>query len=244
MDAFRNITPSSGGKPVRISTKVIAETAEKRHADVLRDTRTMLVSLYMEPGQTFDDLTSHGANLHHEGFQIVIDYRGYVEEIFLDREHAMTLATGYDVKLRKRVVDKLSEIERGSAGSLPDFTNPIAAARAWADQFEARMIAERTKAEIGARREATAMNTASQAVKKANKLERELDRSQQYATVKRMAKHYGQEFEWPKLRKASNEMELASIAVFDANYGTVKAYHADVWMAVYGIEIPPVARAA
>lgn len=142
--------------------------------------------------------------------------------------------------------DVLPEIRRtGSyqpqaALALPDFSNPAAAARAWAEQYEARAVAERTKAEIGSRREATAMNTASQAVKRASQLAIELDRSREYATVKRMQLLYhGQQFAWRMLKHVSAEMGITPIEVFDANYGTVKAYHADVWREAYALEITP-----
>lgn len=118
--------------------------------------------------------------------------------------------------------------------------DPIAtaAARAWADQVEARQIAERTKAEIGSRREATAMATASAATRRANELQLMLDKTGQYASVKRMEKHYKREFPWRPLKKASEEMGLPAVKVPDANYEEVNTYHADVWMAVYGVEIP------
>lgn len=136
------------------------------------------------------------------------------------------------------MVDEWQKLKSGRI-PLPDFSNPVLAARAWADEYEARIAAERTKAEIGHRREATAMNTASQAVKKANKLEKVLDRSQEYATVKRMSMLYhGQEFSWRELKHLSLEMDIPPIDVFDANYGTVKAYHADVWRSAYALEIP------
>ena len=114
----------------------------------------------------------------------------------------------------------------------------VEAARAWALEYEARQQAERTKAEIGTRREATAMNTASQAVKKATALERELDKAKDYASVKRMEMLYhGTRFNWRLLKSAAVEMGMPAIDVFDANYGTVKAYHASVWMEAYAVSI-------
>jgi len=229
----------NGGDGPIISSKTIAEATDKEHKTVLRDVKKMLIGLYGVKGQAFEDFMKDGTDLYHKGFQVVSDGRSeYVAEIILDREHAMTLVTGYDVKLRKRVIDKLAELENGGL-SLPNFADPVAAARAWAEQYEARRIAELTKAEIGSRREATAMNTASQAVKKANKLEQVLDRSQQYATVKRMSMLYhGQQFSWRELKHVSLEMGIPPVDVFDANYGTVKAYHADVWQETYALEIP------
>jgi hypothetical protein len=146
--------------------------------------------------------------------------------------------------VRRAVLEKLNSLEsQKTAVALPDFSNPAAAARAWADQVEAAQALEierdqavATKAEIGNRREATAMNTASQAVKKVHALEVQLDHSKEYCTIKRMEmlKH-GQKFEWRRLKSTCTEMGIQAVDVFDQNYGTVKAYHVDVWREAYGI---------
>ncbi len=100
-----------------------------------------------------------------------------------------------------------------------------------------RDIALQTKAEIGSRREATAMATASAATRKANALEIELDRSRDYCTIKRMQMIYhGMEFNWRALKQASIEMGVLAVDVFDQNYGKVKAYHRDVWREAYALE--------
>ena len=85
--------------------------------------------------------------------------------------------------------------------------------------------------------EATAMNTASQQSKRANKLEIKLDQSKEYFSVKRMtAIHHGQRFDWRLLKSTGVEMGIASVDVFDQNYGTVKAYHQSVWREAYALD--------
>ena len=155
------------------------------------------------------------------------------------KREACLMAMSYSYDLQAKVYDRMTALEdQQKLITLPNFSNPAEAARAWAEQYEARLIAEKTKAEIGGRREATAMNTASQAVKKANSLEIQLDRSKQYATVKRMEMLYhGQRFNWRLLKATATEMQVPPIDVFDQNYGKVNAYHADVWMEVYALPI-------
>lgn len=156
------------------------------------------------------------------------------------KREACLMAMSYSYELQAKVFDRMTELEQQNKPlAVPNFANPAEAARAWADQYEARLLAEQTKAQIGSRREATAMNTASQAVKKANALEIELDRARSYATIKRMEMLYhGQRFNWRLLKNAASEMGIDSIDVFDQNYGTVKAYHKDVWMEAYALTIP------
>nr|WP_238231038.1 Rha family transcriptional regulator [Methylobacterium thuringiense] len=218
---------SGGG--LTMSSVEIAERSGKRHPDVMRDIRNQLGELLGDEG------LSRFASSYLAG-------NGKQEPCFnLPKRECLILVSGYSVGLRAAIVDRWIELENDArpTPTLPDFANPAAAARAWAEQFEARVLAEQTKAEIGSRREATAMNTASQAAKRASRLAIELDRSREYATVKRMQLLYhGQQFSWRVLKHVSVEMETPPIDVFDANYGTVKAYHADVWREAYALEIP------
>ena len=61
-----------------MSTKEIAELTDKRHGDVIRDANNMFA--------TIDD-----ANLRHEDFQVVKDYRGYTAEILLNKNLTVCL---------------------------------------------------------------------------------------------------------------------------------------------------------
>ena len=217
----------TASQEMMMSSKEIATLTDKQHKHVIRDIRVMI-----------DELDIDGPVL---GYVENTDSRGYTAEFRLNKELTETLITGYSIRLRSNVIRRLNELEeerKSIVPALPDFTNPAAAAIAWAEQYQAAQLAIATKAEIGSRREATSMATASVATRKAKRLEIELDKSKQYATIKRMSLLYhGIKFNWRELKTASQEMGLPPIDVFDANYGTVKAYHEDVWMEAYGLTI-------
>ena len=222
-----------------MSSQEIAELTGKQHAHVMRDIRAMLAELHGEGGvSSFGDTLTNSQN-------------GQTYPVFnLLKRETLILVSGYSVQMRAAIIDRWQQLEEQvaapTAPALPDFTNPALAARAWAEQFEARQVAEARKAEIGSRREATAMNTASLAVKKANKLAIELDKAMQYASVKRMEMLHGQTFNWRLLKSTAIQIDRPPIDIFDANYGTVKAYHADVWREAYalGIHIEPIRESA
>ena len=160
------------------------------------------------------------------------------------KRETMLMLMSYSYDLQKVVYDRMEELENKPAIALPDFNSPADAARAWAIEYEAKQAALlqldhaiATKAEIGNKREATAMNTASQAVKRANKLEQELDQSKQWSTIKRMEIITGLKFNWRILKSAGQDLQIEPVAVPDQNYGTVKAYHADVWQEAYALDI-------
>lgn len=128
-----------------------------------------------------------------------------------------------------------------SAPSLPqDYATAL---RALANEVEQKELAikqrdeaVRTKAEIGCRREATAMATASAATRKANKLENELGIGREWKSAKAIgwtldffANSRGM---WmvlgKKLASLSVEMGYEVRKIEDERYGKVNSYHVDV----------------
>ena len=159
----------------------------------------------------------------------------------LDKRSSLIVVAQLCPEFTARIVDRWQELEAQQA-KVPELSTmdilqiAMESERGRLLAIEQRDHAIQTKAQIGTQREATAMNTASQAVKKVHQLEVQLDKSKQYATVKRMEMlHHGQPFNWRLLKSAAAEMGIPAIDVFDANYGTVKAYHADVWREVYAV---------
>jgi len=95
----------------------------------------------------------------------------------------------------------------------------------------------RTKAQISDRKTATALNTASQATKKANKLQAELGRCTSNATIIAVEKLTGDKYAWMPLRKWCKAQGVKAIEVVDARYGLVKAWPSAAWSAVFGVDL-------
>lgn len=213
-----------------MSTRLISELTEKRHPDVKRDVENMLSQLDL-------DVSSFA--------HIYIDTQNRKQtEYLLDEDLTMTLVTGYNVVLRNRVIKRWKELE-GQQITLPDFTNPAVAAMAWAEQYQSQQQAciERdraiaTKAQIGHKREATAMATASKYKRENDQLKRQLNQSLEFASIKKVQIHHrNQKFSPYPLRKYSVEHGLEIQKVDDVNYDKVNAYHKDAWLAVYNIHL-------
>ena len=120
MNAIQNVTSVQ----LSMTSREISELTGKNHADVLRDIRSMLESLGI-------DLSSFA--------DIYCDSLGRPQPAFkLPYDETVCLLTGYDAKARMAVIKRWRELEAGAAVALPDFANPAAAARAWADAVEAK----------------------------------------------------------------------------------------------------------
>ncbi len=222
------------GMTQTMSSREIAELTGKDHKNVIRDIRAML-----------DELEKDGSDLSHQ-YREEKDARGYTSCFHLDRELTDCLLTGYSVSARRRVIKRWHELEAKVASpALPNELSKLEILKLAIESEEAKLKAEaerdeaiRTKALIGSRREATAMATAAKEVRARKRLEIELDRSIEWATIKKMQAIHGGNYSWHLLKKASEVRGIEIHKVQDENYPAgVNSYHSSVWMAVYQLPV-------
>lgn len=78
-------------------------------------------------------------------------------EFLLTKEQTIDLITGYKPELRIKINRRWAELEKqvqANIIALPNFANPADAARAWAEQFEAKQLAEKQIAVLAPKAEA------------------------------------------------------------------------------------------
>lgn len=154
----------------------------------------------------------------------------------LTQDQCMLLAMRESKAVRRTVLEKLKTVQQ----ALPQ--NFAQAMRLAADLYEQneQLSIERdhaiaTKSHISDKKTATALNTASQAVKRANKLQAELGRCVENATIIAVEKLTGDKYAWQPLRKWCKAQGVKPIEVVDARYGLVKSWPSAAWVAVYNV---------
>ena len=118
-----------------MSSREIAELTGKAHKNVLRDIENMLKALNLEQN-SFLSFVNDGPN-------------GRPLKVYnLPKEETLILVSGYNVQMRAAIIRRWQELEAQVAKPLlPDFTDPVAAARAWADEVEQRLLAQQREKE-------------------------------------------------------------------------------------------------
>ena len=159
------------------------------------------------------------------------------------KREACLMAMSYSYELQAQVFDRMTAMENHiAAQNLPSYAidDPIERAKKWIEEEKQKQLAiqERdhaiaTKAEIGSRREATAMGRLSAKVKEVESLKVQLDKSLDFSVEIATGRKFG----WHALKKwsKSNSSEIKTIP--DPNFGEVKTYHKDAWLAVYNINL-------
>ncbi|WP_353499243.1 phage antirepressor KilAC domain-containing protein [Vibrio sp. CB1-14] len=111
-----------------MSSLEISEITGKRHDHVIRDISNMLVTLDIDAPQIWGTQIYGNNNTR--------------KVALLNKELTITLISGYDVKMRHAITKRWLELENKQSVTLPNFTNPAEAARAWADEVEQKQVAE------------------------------------------------------------------------------------------------------
>ena len=240
-----------------MSSREIAHLCEKQHSHVLRDIRAYVGAVVqMERGidvRSMDWDGKEGVQLFGDtpigGVTYAIEINPQNKQSYpvyhLDKNATLTIVSGYNILLRKRIIDRWAELEQQA--TKPQITTPhdyLSALKALVVSEEQKQLAiqERdhaiaTKAEIGSRREATAMGRLSAKVKEVEKLKTQLDSSTGFATIKKVQALTGGTYDTYELRRYSKTNRLEIQKAEDANYGSVNSYHKDAWLAVYNINL-------
>lgn len=123
------------GNDMKMTSREISELAGKQHGHVVRDIELLNETLMQE-----------SLSIIGESFYTADNGQTY-REFLLTKEQTIDLMTGYSRNLRVRINRRWAELENqinqsSPVMALPDFTNPVEAARAFADQYEAKQIAQ------------------------------------------------------------------------------------------------------
>lgn len=222
-----------------VTSQQVAEAFGKRHDHVIRDIREVMAKC------------TESFTAPNFGVSEYTDSTGRKLPLYLlSKDGLMMVTMGYTTPEAMRVKEayiasfnEMDEQLRSASPAIPDFQNPALAARAWAEQYERRQIAEaqrdeaiRTKAEIGSRREATSMATASAAVRQRDALADKLGEGKHWKSVKAipwLLEVFGPSrgmysVVGKKLAQLGERMGKPSREIEDATYGTIKAHHVDV----------------
>lgn len=224
------------------STAVIASGTENEHASVIA-----LVRKYQADFEEFGRV-----RFEIEPFETAGGMQSR-EVALLDEPQATLLLTfmrNTEIvrTFKKKLVREFWELvqERNRAkSSMPEnyieaLEHLLATKRSEQLALEQRDHAIATKAEIGSRREASAMATASAAVRKVMHLQNELGRGCQHATVTAVEKAAHRIFGSQGFRPLKNWCDSHGVSapkVQDPRFGWVRSWPAAAWAAVYQIDL-------
>ncbi|MCK6157221.1 phage regulatory protein/antirepressor Ant [Moraxella osloensis] len=122
-----------------MSSREIAQLCDKRHDHVLRDINNLNLTYQQmglpKVGEGYYTHPSTGSQQHRE--------------FLLTKEQSIDLVTGYRADIRIRINRRWQELEtQNNAPALPNFADPVQAARAWADAMELQQQAIAQVAEL------------------------------------------------------------------------------------------------
>lgn len=214
-----------------MTTREVADLIEKQHSNIKISAERLSASGVI--GTLAPQEFTHNGNT-------------YTEYLLCKRDSLILVAQNCP-EFTARIIDRWQELESKSLAALPDFSNPVAAARAWADQMEKAQVlaierdkAIATKAQIGSKREATAMANVAKANKEVTRLMDRLGFNARHATIKAVEGAVKRSFGpqgWRPLSNWCKANGATAIDVPDPLYGSVKSWPADAWGEIYDVDL-------
>ncbi|EFQ8707414.1 hypothetical protein HZN65_004132 [Salmonella enterica] len=170
------------------------------------------------------------------------------EVIGMRRKQALRVAARESKAVRRVLVDKLEArsqpvpVQR-ELSTMEILQIAMASEQCRLAAEERAKHAERTKSQISRKREASALGKLSAATRRCRDLEERLGESEKQATITRVEKSTGKkrEYSYVLLRRWCRENGIKPGDVPDERYGSVKAWPAEAWLAVYGIDLKKLA---
>ena len=227
------------GDAVTMSSREIAELVESRHDSVKRTIERLAERKVIGSPPMVEYLDGLG--------------RPATEYLFSGekgKRDSLVVVAQLSPEFTGALVDRWQKLEeqvrqQSQAPALPQdyigaLEHLLASKRAEQLAIEQRDLAIETKAEIGSRREATAMATASAAVRQVGQLKNELGRGLQQATVAAVEKVAKRKFGkqgFRPLKAWCSENGVQAPKVHDPRYGWVRSWPAAAWAAVYQVDL-------
>lgn len=222
MNALMNATTTQ-----TMSSREIADLCQKRHDNVMQVIRDLIAGQILTP----------------EIQESKFEHRGNSYKCFLlNKRDSLVTVARLSPEFTAAVVDRWQELEAKQTAF--DITNPVHLLQAIEVQarLNIQLAAERdhaiaTKAQIGSKREATAMNTAAQAVREKKAIEAKLGRCINHASILAVQNATGASYAWHPLKAYCSKNGLPQVKAHDDRWGKVNTYPAQAWLAVYGVDI-------
>lgn len=217
---------------VTMSSLEISELVKSRHTDVRRSIERLMQKGIIEsaPMAFLENINGLGK---------VVKVKCYL----LGKRDSYVVVAQLSPEFTGALVDRWQELEsKANYPALPSNYKEALIALVVAEDEKEKIAIERdvaieTKAWIGEKREATAMATASAAVREKNKLAERIGESKNYAAIIPVEKKLGQKFKWQPLRKWCRENDASPHEVEDPRFGSVKSWPREAWKEVYGVDL-------
>ena len=188
-----------------MSSREIATLCNKRHDNVMADIRKML-----------DELDIYAPDFSGT----FITEQGNQYECFnLPKRECLILVSGYNVKIRTKIIDRWQQLEQGKTKLLPQ--TKLEALKAYVAEIEAH---ELTKTQLTHEKELA---------KKDN------GKSIYGASIKQVNQALNSTYSWQPLKKYCEENHMELEYIFPNGYGSlaVAVYPYNAWLNVYEIDL-------